>query len=362
MEYDQLSASDGTGEAVLANIESDRAIAAVTINVDSVENFPNEFIFCTGDKTVNNFIDPDTMTIGYGHLDSGDVIIDGFAPGYVDDGNTSGQILIIKPTTYWADEIVRLARISHSDDGKLKASAPIDGGTTLGQGWLSSEEEWEYASWDNTTKIGTITVPTDATTKYSAGMRIRFSQVTGGTKYGIITKVAATLLTVYFGTDYTLNNEDITAPCFAIVKAPLGFPLNPTKWTLTFTDSTNQATPTTNYAQFGSNQLTVPIGAWLISIQASLYITHNGNNPDATNFSALSKVTNNADDLELTFVLRGVGVSGLTGIISGLQRQEKYVELAAPTTYYHVGKDTILGGGVRGDLTTTVIKAICAYL
>lgn len=123
MEYNQLSASDGTGEAVLANIESDRSIGAVTLDVDSVENFPNDFIFATGTKNANNFITPASMTVGYGHVDSGNVVIDGFAPGYSDVGNTAGQILVIKPTTYWADEIVRLAKVAHNNDGTIKNDA-----------------------------------------------------------------------------------------------------------------------------------------------------------------------------------------------------------------------------------------------
>lgn len=148
MEYDQLSVSDGTGEAVLANIESDRAIASITIDVDSVENFPDEFIFATGTKNVNNFITPASMTVGYGHLDSGNVIIDGFAPGYADDGNTAGQILIIKPTTFWADEIVRLARIAHEDNGDLKRDAIDTAASGEEVGLLGATHYYTYVSPD----------------------------------------------------------------------------------------------------------------------------------------------------------------------------------------------------------------------
>lgn len=123
MDYSQLSVSDGTGEAVMANIETDRAPTATTLDVDSVDNWPNKFIGCTGTKNANNYIDPSTMTVFYGHLDAGDIIIDGFAPGYTDNGNTAGQVVIVKPTTYWADEIVRLAKVAHENDGTLKNTA-----------------------------------------------------------------------------------------------------------------------------------------------------------------------------------------------------------------------------------------------
>lgn len=126
MDYSQLSVSDGTGETVVANIESNRAISSTTIDVDSVENFPQAFIAASGDVTAEGFIDPDTMTVFVGHLDSGDIIIDAFAPGYSDAGNSAGQIVVIKPNTYWADEIVRLAQVSHENDGTLKESAIVD--------------------------------------------------------------------------------------------------------------------------------------------------------------------------------------------------------------------------------------------
>ena len=76
--------------------------------------------------------------------------------------------------------------------------------------WTPAEETWSYSSWSSTTRIGIITVPTDATTKYSAGMRVVFSQSTGGTKYGIIVAVSATTLTVFFPSGTTFNNETIS--------------------------------------------------------------------------------------------------------------------------------------------------------
>ena len=84
-------------------------------------------------------------------------------------------------------------------------------------GFTATGESWTFSSWDSTTKIGVITVPTDATTKYSAGMRVKFTQTTGGTKFGIIHDVTATTLSVFFGTDYTLNNEAITSNDYLIV-------------------------------------------------------------------------------------------------------------------------------------------------
>ncbi len=130
-DYSKLSASDGTGEAVVANIENNRSIGATTLDVDNVDNWPAEFIFVTGTLNPNNYIDNSSMTIMYGHLDAGNIVIDGYAPGYTDAGNTAGQIAIIKPTTEWVNQVVELARVAHDDDGKLKVDAPVTGGTSL---------------------------------------------------------------------------------------------------------------------------------------------------------------------------------------------------------------------------------------
>lgn len=68
MTYDNLKASDGTGNAVLAHIESNRAALATVINVDSVDNWPNEFIVTTGTLLGTGFLDPDTQLEFEGHL------------------------------------------------------------------------------------------------------------------------------------------------------------------------------------------------------------------------------------------------------------------------------------------------------
>lgn len=133
MDIAYLKASDQSGEAVLANIEANRSVSATTLDVDSVDNWPDYFIFATGDKVlasdgVSYYIDPATMTIMYGHLDSGDIIIDGYAPGYSDAGNTSGQIAIIKPNTFWTDEAVKRM----TPPGAVIPYA----GSTAPEGWL----------------------------------------------------------------------------------------------------------------------------------------------------------------------------------------------------------------------------------
>lgn len=101
-----VRASNGDGEAVRAIITTDREIGDMSIITDSVLNFPQKFIATIGTLDVTTgLLDPDTMTIVYAHLDGSIITIDDFAPGYSDTGNVENQVVILKPTTAWADAI-----------------------------------------------------------------------------------------------------------------------------------------------------------------------------------------------------------------------------------------------------------------
>lgn len=175
-DYSKLSASDGTGEAVVANIESDRSIAAVTLDVDNVDNWPTDFICVTGTLNPNNYIDNSSMTIFYGHIDAGNIVIDSFAPGYTDVGNTAGQIAIIKPTTEWVNQIVELAQVAHQDNGKLKVTSldefykPVE---ISSNNFISSGGVWTGDSYAST-RAGSMT----ALVGYINGLRGTVSAVT----------------------------------------------------------------------------------------------------------------------------------------------------------------------------------------
>ncbi len=97
-------------------------------------------------------------------------------------------------------------------------------------GYTASGETWTFSSWTASTKRGVITVPTDATVKYSVGMWVKITQTTGGTKYGQIVALTSTTLTVYFATA-TLNNETISTPFYSGQFAVLGVTPGPRHFT-----------------------------------------------------------------------------------------------------------------------------------
>lgn len=119
-----LYASDGTGEAVRAVVTGTRIISSTTLEVDSVNNFPDSFVATVGTLNISTgIIDNSTVTIFKGHLDAGDIIIDEIAPGYADNGNSIGQVVVLKPNTFWADTLANVLSVAHNNDGSLKNNA-----------------------------------------------------------------------------------------------------------------------------------------------------------------------------------------------------------------------------------------------
>lgn len=233
-------------------------------------------------------------------------------------------------------------------------------------GWTAAAEAWSYSSWSSTTKIGVITVPTDATTKYTPGMRIQITQTTGGTKYGIIHKVEATSLTVFFGTDYTLNNEAVSTPFFSSLKVPFGFPLNPDKWQIKFTDTSDrsQASPVQNtYYNLGTTKIDLGIGLWDVSGKVSAKIVRASSVSTGIEV-ALSTANNSASDAEMIGWAEQVG-SGNTEHADTFNLRKTY-NLTAAGSFYLNARNTYSSATSINFLgstrSTTVLKAVSAYL
>jgi hypothetical protein len=106
-DYDFLKASDGTGDAALMHITALRAVGSTTVTVDTVSGLPAKFIATSGTLLSTGLLDPVTMTNFKGHTSAGALQIDGFEPGTPDIGNTIGQVVIIKPTTNWANRVAQ---------------------------------------------------------------------------------------------------------------------------------------------------------------------------------------------------------------------------------------------------------------
>lgn len=107
-DYSNLPVSDGTGDAALMHVDTDRVIGSHTLSVDSVSNVPaGHFIVTVGTLLASGFVDPSTKIDFFGHLDGSDLAIDAFCPGSTDAGNTIGQVAFIKPNTDWANLVAQ---------------------------------------------------------------------------------------------------------------------------------------------------------------------------------------------------------------------------------------------------------------
>lgn len=243
--------------------------------------------------------------------------------------------------------------------------AGLSSGGISAAGWVSAGETWTYASADDPTY--TFTISGDLTTKYSAGMRVRVSQTTGGTKYFIITKVAYsapdTTITIYGGTDYDLANEAINSPNYAVVKAPYGMPLDPTKWTVETSDTTlrSQGSPTANtWYNINSTTISIPIGAWHVSYQVGLRVER------ATNGTldvgcTLSTANNTESDSSMS--VRTVGANST--VFETEAHRWRILDLTSKTSYYLNTRCVTSSMGTiynMNSVTPLAIRAVCVYL
>ena len=200
-------------------------------------------------------------------------------------------------------------------------------------------------------------------------MRIKLTQTT--VKYFIITKVVYsspnTTITVYGGTDYTLANAAIIYPYYSSAKAPAGFPLDPTKWTVTVTDSTHRSKTTdisdsTWYNIDAAAQISVPIGIWNVS-----YMVYGSSSVTATPAwhavrVCLSSSSNScSDNLSLQEHLV------LTDLENNILSVATIKVVTTAKTTYYVNIQCSASTAITllryyNDLYPMVIKAECAYL
>lgn len=240
-------------------------------------------------------------------------------------------------------------------------------------GWIPDVNTWTWVSTDGPTFV--ISVDEDMTTVVSVGMRVWLNHL-GIDKYFIITAVGgysgtATNVTLYGGTSYTLNNTAITLPYFSPCKSPLGFPMDPSSWTESVTDATNQsqATPTANtWYNLGGFQLSIPIGSWNVYYQCvAEVITTTAAVTSLTVRATLSGANNTnsnsdfATGIEVPFPIVVAGV-----MRSSLQNSAKNIIQTVKKTFFLNCLTSVNATSIsfRGDggAGMTSIRAVCAYL
>lgn len=266
---------------------------------------------------------------------------------------------------------IKLARVRLAAGATSVSNSVIDDlremATSLdNNGWISvpnSEiSSWSYASWSAATRTGIINVPTNATTKYNVGNRLRLVQSTGGTKYGIITAVSATTLTVFFPLGTTFNNEAILNPYFSRVDTPLGFDPDPALWELVTIDNQvrSRTSPTASVWYDSTVNLVVPVGSWEMRFQLSFAVL--GASAGALRGKVtLAAASATEDDPDMTCYVGATSVSVQIGDFT----RAKTKKVASQTTYrlnFQTANSAANDIQLLGSANSTQIRALCAYL
>lgn len=247
-------------------------------------------------------------------------------------------------------------------DGTYAAQPAVDG-------WAAGAGTWSYSSADDPTFI--ISINADVTALIGVGDRVKLTQSTGGTKYFIVTVVGAygggvTLVTVYGGTDYNLENEAISSPYYSHMKSPFGFPVDPGKWTVTLSDTSSrtQTTPTNDtFYNLGTLTISIPIGLWVTQYSlAPRPVKASGTLVQQV--TSLSTANNSASDADFTTVITLQVPTGSIFTYNSVTCIPKVLTIASKTTYYLVAKTTQSDDSIafRGDASPTRVYARCAYL
>lgn len=128
-----IPGSNGAGNASQMTVQNVRSPGASDILVNTVTGVSTKFYGSMG--APHTFTDPvtsETITIiseatavdFAGHVDTGKLVIDAIAPGYVDTrGSLVGDIVVIRPNTEWANNLFNVLGQSLNDDGTIKDTA-----------------------------------------------------------------------------------------------------------------------------------------------------------------------------------------------------------------------------------------------
>ena len=88
-----IRANNGTNKASSPVITAARSIGATTIVVNTVVGIPSSFIAVMGTPNLTTGIIANGVVFR-GHINSGNLVIDQFATGYVDAGSAANDIVV----------------------------------------------------------------------------------------------------------------------------------------------------------------------------------------------------------------------------------------------------------------------------
>ena len=294
------------------------------------------------------------------------------------NNNTSGTDNKYQRATALAPDAITYERTSVAgwnnwklvpNDARITtAETDID---NLQTGWNPAGETWTYASVDDPT--GNITISGDKTTKYSLGMRIKFTNG-GNTIFGIVTKIAYsspnTTLTFLHEIDPTdslalhlMADSAITDNYASCSKSPCGFAIDEEKWSLIVIDTTDksQSTPAGGtWYNLGGLNIIVPIGNWKLRYKVIVQNGASGSIVDRY-FKTTFSTTNNSQTIA-KFTC-AIAIPAVKFLRNTFILEDTYLATAKTPIYLNSMSETAVDViSNNGSAGATILKAVCTYL
>jgi hypothetical protein len=228
-------------------------------------------------------------------------------------------------------------------------------------GWIAQNENWTYAGADGPI----FYINTNGGHEYSDGMRINLTQ-NGNISYFIITNINETVLSCYGGSDYKLTNDPILRESYSMMKAPLGFPLDPAKWSIVKESTTDTFTTyPAPYQWYPSFNCTIPQGSWRVSYSVLPYIWR-VNSGFSTWCCGLSTSPSTFSNPEYHILQKTYLYAGTVAPQVFVWTQKSFtMDLAKKTNWYVIystAQPDIMQVGVHNAAINGRIEAECAYL
>ncbi|HWT40071.1 MAG TPA: hypothetical protein VN081_02265 [Dongiaceae bacterium] len=203
-----IRANNGTNRASSPVITSARSIGATTILVNTVAGLPSYFIAEMGTPNLTTGLIANGVVFR-GHLNSGQIVIDQFATGYVDAGSAANDIIVLKPTAEWSNNIADILSTFLNDDGTFNSTAL---GTILNAG-LTAQNLRYQPRLATAASAATLTPNVDNQNYYrytalAANLTIANHTGTPLDGEGLLIDITdnGTSRTLTWGTDYTVNS------------------------------------------------------------------------------------------------------------------------------------------------------------
>lgn len=215
-----IRANNGTNRASSPVITSARSIGATTIVVNTVAGLPASFIAVTGTPNLTTGLIANGVVFR-GHLNSGNIVIDQFATGYVDAGSAANDVVILKPTAEWSNNIADILSTCLNDDGTLNSAAFA---SILNAG-LTAQNLRYQPRLSSSASGATLTPNVDTANYYrytalAANLTIANHTGTPLDGEGLLIDITdnGTTRTLTWGTDYTVNSiYGLTLPTTTVV-------------------------------------------------------------------------------------------------------------------------------------------------